>query len=422
MGVRIDELIRQIGLSAAADAGPRTRRRVRYMLQPSFDIQAAIGPSVGFGLAEAVSTMTTSAFHGASTGINGFNEVSGVNTLPLRHAIDLPTQLAALPRPIVAQVIGDVGEVNASHATRSLLGDGITKAALDVCADRHLASEIFGVADSGRRSQFDLTVGLESTSASLHLLDDPIAAYEVSPTVPLASLAHDLGSWIRDTVGSGFLADDLGSIAVSELISNIAHEALGSWGFSRTRAADLDVLEQPDADPGLRLGALYRMSNRIPWVVRSPEVKRALSRRAAADGTTVTAVKGEELCSAILLVLGTTERPQFHRFGRQWLKDANGRRIAVAPDDLESERFWAWFRAEVIEAAESAVLERPYPAVVTTDVWDRRGRGGGWPERFPLDSEEDDSLDPLWQAARAVRGPNSRIRLRRSELLRRRGR
>lgn len=397
MPLRIDELVRQSRSATATDATFHNRRRARHTLQPRFDIQAAIGPSVGLDLAEAASTISASAFFGAATALNGFDEVSGGSTISVGLAIDLRAQLTLSPGPMIGQAIGDVGqsgELNAAQPVRSLLDDGMTKVALDVCAGRHLASERLSVAAFDSKSPFALPVGLEPTSASLRLLDDSTAAHELSRGVQLVSLAHDLGASARDIIGLAFLANDPSSFAVDERLLGTAHAALGSWGILRTPAADLDILEQPNADPGLRLGALYRMSNRIPWAVRSPAIKRALSRRAASDGTTVTAVKREELYSAILLVLGTTQRPQFHRFGRQWLKDANGRRIAVAPDDLEGDRFWAWFRAEVIEAAESAVLERPFPTVGDTDIWERR-RHGGSPVRVPLDTEKDNSADPL---------------------------
>ncbi|MDP9365361.1 MAG: hypothetical protein M3Q10_14240 [Chloroflexota bacterium] len=162
-----------------------------------------------------------------------------------------------------------------------------------------------------------------------------------------------------------------------------------------TADGDLYILESPNAHPAAREAALQRLVERIPWLPRNWEVRANLGERARVDGVSVRTVMDQELRAAVVLVLGTTGRPQRHRFGRNWLKDDGGRTVEVAPDDLEWELFWAWFRAEVIEAAEAAVLDRPFPAA--GDVLDRRGRDGR-PLRARLDDcgqPADPTDDPL---------------------------
>jgi DNA-binding CsgD family transcriptional regulator len=147
-----------------------------------------------------------------------------------------------------------------------------------------------------------------------------------------------------------------------------------------------------EADPVDREAALHRMADRIPWSPRrNPRVWPKLIARAKQDDVRVAAVAHSELCAGLLLALGDTDRPQTHRFGREWLKSEDGKRATVAPDDLTMDYFWDWLFDEAINRAEAALLDEPYPRP-SSDAMERGARDESEVDILTL---RDDRADPL---------------------------
>lgn len=128
--------------------------------------------------------------------------------------------------------------------------------------------------------------------------------------------------------------------------------------FSLRRTSGASGCRQRPRHPPDALAALDRVVERIPWSPRNPTVRRALRRRARAEGREVEHLRREEMRAAVYLALGERGRPQVQRFGSRWLTDHRGHQRMFVPEDLPDPLFWRWFQDKARSIAEAYLCEQ----------------------------------------------------------------
>jgi DNA-binding CsgD family transcriptional regulator len=380
MPVRVDDLIRRTEATSDPDAGESAAAPVYRPRQMRADPGTILSQTVAVIERERLSALGAFSLNQAWTIPSGLDQAIADNMGNALTAVG-PVEMYAPGTPVTGLVAatGLGGALDAANAQQLRSPDlhilsGTRPAAL---AAADWESRLTGLVMGGPQ---------EELSAAAHLagmgLFDPSQAFASN----FLQGPH-MGIELPMTLGSPFTGvgpEGWGAFATAPPIS---------WLEPGTPDGDLFLLMDGDADPVQHLAALGRMANRIWWLPRGA-AWQVLLERARNEGTSVGRIKLQELRTAVVLVLGNLDQAQYHRFGRHWMRGEDGRKVAVAPNDLEMDLLWEWFFDEVPKAAEAALLERPYPA--TADPLDRSGHQGSC-LRLSADDELliDPAADPL---------------------------
>lgn len=153
------------------------------------------------------------------------------------------------------------------------------------------------------------------------------------------------------------------------------------WEVERAHTLRLSQILEQVALYGCRLpetihtNDLYNLAYSVPWHpersrgaddIRALAALRERARQAGemrppgsgARGNLAERVRYDAMAEAVVLVLGTYDRPATHRFGSR----RGDRKERIVPAGLPWFDRWLWFEQSVRRATVAVLLERPYPA------------------------------------------------------------
>ncbi len=392
--------------------------------------------------------------------------LDGLDTTPAFGA-RLQNQIAAATAPLVD--VPSIGRDLGIAAFGDLLGEhlGLGESSAAIAANQLVApwADAASVVAIPVPSWFEAAdiIASQTVTASLRGLTADFAAKAARLTIPAwqeASLDLDAmraGDLVRPAVEAARLAEALRPVrsfadevlALQDLAARTAASSMAelveelSRGGGVIRSADLVgdlladlrrwqdwapippelapgsyhsdfyLLDDPDASPAARQGALDRMADRFAWVRSRRRVKAALPRRSRELGVSPRELLRHELQAAFLLVLGTRGQPQTIRFDREWVVDERGKRVPVPPDELEAAWYHRWFRIAVVRTVERSLAERtdrvPTPEAEAAERIERRSvrLPEGWEDERPAAPDD----DPLVLLVEGVEREEARQRL-----------
>jgi DNA-binding CsgD family transcriptional regulator len=181
------------------------------------------------------------------------------------------------------------------------------------------------------------------------------------------AITDDRTAWMRD-LDSKFLAGlALPQINLRDWLPAIHLPPPPPPG---TLLGDLLIVQWERSYDAQKVAALDRLVSRIGWRPRGA-VRAALNLQAQIQSRPIALVVRNELRAGLLLALAEQDRPQRHRFGRQWVADEDGRVEEFVPTDLPLDLFWRWLKDETCKAATAALLGLPYPGLGAGDALTR---------------------------------------------------
>lgn len=346
MPVSVAELERAVESRREAKMDSRARKRARRPWQSQALLFAESFAATEAAMFSAVRAVTADPMPLATA---RFDRVLADGAT--RAIADLPpASIGAKVDPVREILAAEAGiRKVAELATGRDLVRAAEQATVSILRDEAMASTAL-VAHGKAAATLDWEL---STAAGMTLLEPMRAAAQF--TVSGGALLGGARDW------PAVLGPELSGFG-DQFWEAVAPPPVPSWLAPGSADADLFLLLPGESEPEEQLAALERMVDRVQWVPRGAAWS-ALCARAQEEETSPAEIKRRELRAAVLLVLGAVEKPQYHRFGSQWIVGASGRKELVRPYyDFDLDLLWEWFLDEVPKAAEAALLERPYPA------------------------------------------------------------